>query len=150
MVTSAKQYVGTADSGQGWLGTVPSHWQVLPHRSLFNEVKNQGHREEPLLSVTISRGVIRQADLIASTSKKDSSNLDKSKYKLVEPGDLVYNKMRAWQGAIGMSTDRGLVSPAYIVLRLRNGGLPRYFHYLFRTPLFATEAERWSYGITSD
>jgi type I restriction enzyme, S subunit len=97
-----------------------------------------------------TRGVIRQADLLASSSKKDSSNLDKSKYKLVEPGDLAYNKMRAWQGAIGLSAYRGIVSPAYVVQRLRGEGLPRYFHYLFRTPAFATEAERWSYGITSD
>jgi type I restriction enzyme S subunit len=88
--------------------------------------------------------------LLANSSKKDSSNLDKSKYKLVCPDDIVYNKMRAWQGAIGVSRYRGIVSPAYIVVRLRRAGNPNYFHYLLRTPLFAKEAERWSYGITPD
>jgi len=63
----------------------------------------------------------------------------------------VYNKMRAWQGAVGVSAYRGIVSPAYIVQRLRSAeNLPRYMHFLLRTPLFASEAERWSYGITSD
>ena len=46
---------------------------------------------------------------------------------------------------------QGIVSPAYVVVRLRNeDNSPRYYHYLCRTPYFAKEAERWSYGITSD
>lgn len=138
------------DSGVPWLGWIPAHWNCLPHRALFDEIVRQGHIREELLSVTISRGVMQQSDLLQNSSKKDSSNLDKSKYKLVEPGDIAYNKMRAWQGAVGVSRHRGIVSPAYIVNRPRSGNMPEYFHYLFRTPGFAKEAERWSYGITSD
>ena len=58
--------------------------------------------------------------------------------------------MRAWQGAIGASSLRGIVSPAYVVMRPREATSATYFHALFRTPMFAKEAERWSYGITSD
>jgi type I restriction enzyme, S subunit len=58
--------------------------------------------------------------------------------------------MRAWQGAIGVSEYEGIVSPAYVVQRPRENCDPSYFHYLLRTPAFAKEAERWSYGITSD
>jgi len=145
-----RPYPAYKESGLPWLGRVPKHWECLPHRAIFEEVKEQGHVDEPLLSVTISRGIIRQEDLLAESSKKDSSNIDKSKYKLVEPGDIAYNKMRAWQGAVGASKYRGIVSPAYIVQRLRGKLRPEYFHYLFRTPGFAKEAERWSYGITSD
>jgi len=138
------------ESGVSWLGKIPAHWDCLPHRAVFSEVKDQGHIDEPLLSVTIARGIIPQSKLLANSSKKDSSNLDKSKYKLVYPDDIAYNKMRAWQGAIGVSRYRGIVSPAYIVVRLRRAGNPNYFHYLLRTPSFAKEAERWSYGITPD
>ena len=150
MSGALRPYPEYKESGLPWLGRVPAHWDCLPHRALFQEIKNQGHLGEPLLSVTISKGVIRQADLLANSSKKDSSNLDKSKYKLVEPNDIAYNKMRAWQGAVGVSRYRGIVSPAYIVVRQRTTQNPEYFHYLFRTPGFAKEAERWSYGITSD
>ncbi len=150
MIAALKPYTRMKDSGVPWLGEVPEHWDVKPHRALFEEVKNQNHPNEPLLSVTISKGVIRQSELLSETSKKDSSNLDKSKYKLVRPGEIVYNKMRAWQGAVGMSRYRGIVSPAYIVQRPRKGVLGEYMHYLLRTPGFAKEAERWSYGITSD
>ena len=133
-----------------WLGEVPAHWEVKPARALFAEVKDQNRPDEPLLSVTIARGVIRQTDLLVDSSKKDSSNQDKAKYKLVLPGDIAYNKMRAWQGAVGCSSYRGIVSPAYIVQRPRPDVSARFMHYLLRTPDFAKEAERWSYGITSD
>ncbi len=150
MINELRPYPEYRDSGLPWLGNIPQHWDCLPHRAVFEEIKEQGHVNEPLLSVTIGRGIIRQKDLLADSSMKDSSNLDKSKYKLVEPGDIAYNKMRAWQGALGVSRYRGIVSPAYIVQRLRGALKPDYFHYLFRTSGFAKEAERWSYGITSD
>ena len=145
-----KPYPEYQDSSVPWLGKIPRHWQALPNRALFAEVNDRNCPEEPLLSVTIGKGVIRQRDLLADTSKKDSSNENKANYKLVQPRDIAYNKMRAWQGAIGVSSYRGIVSPAYIVVRLRGEQNPAYFHYLLRTPAFATEAERWSYGITSD
>jgi type I restriction enzyme S subunit len=139
------------DSGEAWLGRIPGHWHVLPNRAVFTEIKEKNHPEEDMLSVTITRGIVRQKVLLENSSKKDSSKQDRSAYKLVQPRDIAYNKMRAWQGAIGASPLRGIVSPAYVVMRLRNErDLPSYYHYLYRTPQFAKEAERWSYGITSD
>ena len=145
-----KPYPDYKDSGVPWLGEVPKHWEVLPNRALFAEVKERDHPEEQMLSVTITRGVIRQQALLVDSSKKDSSNQDKSAYKLVRPGDIAYNKMRAWQGSVGVSGYQGIVSPAYVVERPRDGTDSRYLHYLLRTPAFSKEAERWSYGITSD
>ena len=151
MIADLKPYPEYKESGLPWLGKVPGHWSVLPNRALFAEVKDRNHPDEEMLSVTITRGIVRQKTLLAGSSKKDSSNIDKSAYKLVQPRDIAYNKMRAWQGAIGASDLRGIISPAYVVMRLRgDDNLPRYFHHLYRTPQFAKEAERWSYGITSD
>lgn len=150
MIAHLHPYPEYRESEQAWLGRVPQHWLVLPNRALFAEVKERDNPDEEMLSVTITQGVIRQKSLLAGTSKKDSSNLDKSAYKLVCPRDIAYNKMRAWQGAIGVSDFRGIVSPAYVVMRVREEQSARYYHYLYRTPHFAKEAERWSYGITSD
>ena len=150
MIANLIPYSEMKDSGVEWLGQVPTHWEVLPNRALFDEVKERDHPEEAMLSVTITKGVIRQRELLADSSKKDSSNQDKSAYKFVRPGDIAYNKMRAWQGAVGVSDYHGIVSPAYVVERPRDGTSSRYLHYLLRTPAFAKEAERWSYGITSD
>ena len=151
MIADLKPYAEYKESGLPWLGKVPRHWPVLPNRAIFSEVKDRNHADEEMLSVTITRGIVGQKALLDGSSKKDSSNLDKSAYKLVQPRDIAYNKMRAWQGAIGASALRGIISPAYVVMRLRNAeDLPSYFHHLYRTPQFAKEAERWSYGITSD
>ena len=143
-------YTAYKPSGVPWLGDVPAHWEVRPSRAIFIEINDRGHPDEQLLSVTIAQGVIQQHVLLRDSTQKDSSRLDKSDYKLVRRGDVVYNKMRAWQGAAGVSSYRGIVSPAYIVQQPRPGVAPLYFHRVLRIPAFATEAERWSYGIASD
>lgn len=148
MFRDLSRYLAYARAGD-WLAEIPAGWGWEPARMIFAERRESGFVDEQMLSVTIGRGVIRQADLLSSTAKKDSSNVDRSKYKLVVPGDVVYNKMRAWQGAAGGSAYRGIVSPAYIVMTPRSD-LTDYFHHIVRTPMFAKEAERWSYGITSD
>ena len=150
MTDGLKPYPEYKESGQTWLAAVPCHWPVLPNRAIFAEVKDRDHPDEQMLSVTITRGIVPQEALLANSSKKDASRQDKSAYKLVQPRDIAYNKMRAWQGAIAVSDFRGIISPAYIVMRLREDHNARYFHHLYRTPQFAKEAERWSYGITSD
>ena len=150
MIADLKPYPEYKESGHTWLGDVPTHWDVLPNRAIFSEIKDRDHPDEEMLSVTITRGIVRQKALLADSSKKDSSNTNKAAYKLVQPGDIAYNKMRAWQGALGASNLRGIVSPAYVVMRPVPGADPLYFHNLYRTSMFAKEAERWSYGITSD
>lgn len=150
MIAELKPYPEYKESGHMWLGDVPTHWDVLPNRALFAEIKERDCPDEEMLSVTITRGIVPQKALLAGTSKKDSSNTNKSAYKLVRPGDIAYNKMRAWQGALGASALRGIISPAYVVMRPVAHLNPQFYHNLFRTPMFAKEAERWSYGITSD
>ena len=150
MIYPFEPYPAYKSSDVSWLGDVPAHWEIRPNRAFFSEVNERNCPGEQMLSVTISGGVIPQQELLEDTSMKDSSRFDRTAYKLVERGDIAYNKMRAWQGAIGVSKFRGIVSPAYVVQRPLKGANSRYLHYLLRTPAFAKEAERWSYGITSD
>lgn len=77
-----------SDSHVAWLGRLPDHWQCIPHRAIFTEVDKRGHPNESLLSVTIRRGVMPQQQLLSNSSKKDSSNENKSDYKLVLPDDI--------------------------------------------------------------
>jgi type I restriction enzyme S subunit len=123
---------------------LPDGWQLLPNIAIFQERIERGYENEELLSVTIGRGVIKQSDL----DKKDSSTLDKSKYLLVYPDDLVYS-MRFRQGASGYSNYKGIVSPACTVLKPRKGVKfnPRYYHYMLRTGFYKNYAERYAYGI---
>jgi type I restriction enzyme S subunit len=126
---------------------LPDGWQLLPNIAIFQERIDRGHINEELLSVTIGRGVIRQTDV---DIKKDSSNEDKSKYKLIKVGDIAYNKMRMWQGALGYSDYQGISSPAYVILKPKMKINPRYFHYMFRTSFYTNYSKRFSYGIVDD
>lgn len=126
---------------------LPDSWQLLPNIAIFQERIERGYENEELLSVTIGRGVIRQTDV---DIKKDSSNEDKSKYKLIKVGDIAYNKMRMWQGALGYSDFQGISSPAYVILKPKMKINPRYFHYMFRTAFYTNYSKRFSYGIVDD
>lgn len=127
-----------------YISQLPEDWQLLPNIAIFQERIERGHEDKELLSVTIGRGVIKQSEL----DKKDSSTLDKSKYLLVYPGDLVYS-MRFRQGASGYSIYKGIVSPACTVLKPKKGVElnPRFFYYMFRTGFFKNYVERFAYGI---
>ena len=126
---------------------LPEGWQLLPNIAIFEERIERGHVDEELLSVTIKKGVIRQTDVAI---KKDSSNEDKSKYKLIKVGDIAYNKMRMWQGALGYSDYQGISSPAYVILKPKMEINPRFFHYMLRTSFYTNYSKRFSYGIVDD
>jgi type I restriction enzyme S subunit len=75
---------------------------------------------------------------------------DATKYKRVHQGDMAYNTMRMWQGAVGVSPCDGLVSPAYVVITPRRGTVPQFYDYVFHTDLYKQQVNRQSTGIVSD
>jgi type I restriction enzyme S subunit len=75
---------------------------------------------------------------------------DRAKYKRAKEGDIAYNMMRMWQGAVGSVPVDGLVSPAYVVARPLEGCNALYFSYLFRTAAYQQEVNNASRGIVSD
>ena len=135
------------DTGIDWWPRAPMTWKVHRIASLFRESKEMGKECLPVLSVSIKWGISDRE--LADEDRDRSVNLieDKTSYKRVRPGDLVYNTMRAWQGAFGAAKVDGLVSPAYVVARPRKGLHPAYFGYLLRTPSCVEEFRRASKGI---
>ena len=81
---------------------------------------------------------------------KDNSSEDKSNYKIVRKGDMVYNSMRMWQGANGISPCDGIVSPAYTVLMPKQEINNGYFAALFKSVTLINEFRKNSQGMTSD
>ena len=72
---------------------------------------------------------------------------DLSRYKVVAKGDLVINKMKTWQGSLGVSAFEGIVSPAYFVANRIGDVDDRFMHHLLRSrPLIAEYGAR-SKGI---
>ena len=113
---------------------------------VLNERSERANGEEELLSVTISNGVIQQS----SSVKKNTASEDKSNYKIVCKGDVPYNSMRMWQGAVGYSRYDGIVSPAYTVLIPTEEANGKFFMELFKKETTLQIFKRWSQGLTSD
>ena len=113
---------------------------------VYAERSQRGAGDMELLSVTINEGVMPRSEI----EGKDNSSEDKSNYKVVYKGDMVYNSMRMWQGANGVSTYDGIVSPAYTVLMPTEEIDNQYFAALFKTSNLINEFRKNSQGLTSD
>ncbi|MGN6543528.1 MAG: restriction endonuclease subunit S [Aureliella sp.] len=135
-------------SGIEWLGDVPAHWMTGRIGSLFVECAEPGIDDLPVLSVSIHTGVSDTELDEHDMERKVTRSEDRSKYKRVQPGDLVYNMMRAWQGGFGTVTVPGMVSPAYVVARPRNALETRFVEHLLRTPNAVEQMRRHSQGVT--
>ena len=136
------------DSGVEWLGDVPAHWEVRRIGTLFREAIEQGNDALPILSVSIHDGVSDRELSDDEVDRKVTRSDDRSKYKIVRPGDLAYNMMRAWQGGFGAVLVDGMVSPAYVVARPIQNLETRIVEHLLRTPQAVEEMRRHSKGVT--
>lgn len=136
------------DSGVEWIGQIPEHWEVFANRAIFSERNESGRDGLPLLSVSIHTGVSDE-EMDEDTNVQGRVKIeDKSKYILVKKGDIAFNMMRAWQGAIGAVSVDGMVSPAYIVAKPTERIDANFFEYQYRCPEFIQQMGRYSKGIT--
>ena len=113
---------------------------------IYAERSQRGASDMELLSVTMNDGVKPRSEI----EGKDNSSEDKSNYKIVRKGDMVYNSMRMWQGANGISPCDGIVSPAYTVLMPKQEINNGYFAALFKSTKLINEFRKNSQGMTSD
>lgn len=138
-------YENYKPSDAAWLGNVPSHWDVQPLRAVTSLKSDKNRPDLPVLSV------YREYGVILKDSRDDNHNatsLDTSTYKVVKPGDLVVNKMKAWQGSMGVSAHDGIVSPAYITCTTKADSVrPAYLHYLLRSSPLIGVYNSLSYGV---
>jgi type I restriction enzyme S subunit len=147
VIGELKPYPAYKDSGLPWLGQMPAHWSVVRNGSLFGQRSRTGYADLPILEVSLKTGV--QVRSFGAAKRKQVMS-DLSKYKRAAKGDLAYNTMRMWQGALGVCPVDGLVSPAYVVARPYLGVEPRYFAALFRTGDYMAEIDAASRGIVKD
>ena len=133
------------DSGIEWIGNIPIDWEVLKTKHIIKWKSEKNNPEGEVLSL------YRDFGIIPKSSRDDNHNvtsLDTSSYKVVKVGDLVINKMKAWQGSLAVSDYSGIVSPAYHVAEFINSGVyKKYFHHLMRSQVYLPEYRRLSTGM---
>ena len=140
-------YLAYRDSGVPWAPCVPNDWQVLRNGRLFAHRVETGFPDLPILEVSLKTGVcVRDMQ----NMKRKQVMSQKEKYKRAVKGDIAYNMMRMWQGAVGAAPVDGLVSPAYVVVRPFELVNSTYYSYLFRTDVYMREVNKYSRGIVAD
>lgn len=139
------RYEKYKDSGIAWIGNIPEHWEVCSIKQIMKNKSIKGFPNETVLSL------YRDFGIIPKDSRDDNHNVtseDTSNYKLVENGDFVINKMKAWQGSMAISDFKGIISPAYYICKIFSPKVVRkYIHYLLRDESYKAEYMRLSTGM---
>lgn len=133
------------DSGIEWLGQIPQEWELVRGKWLFSNSYEKGNITDVLLSATQDRGVIPKYMVEGAVQNKEDADL--SNFKLVRKYDFVIS-LRSFQGGFEMSEyDRGIITPAYSVLREKKEINRYYFKYLFKESKFINKLNSLTTGI---
>lgn len=100
-------------TGKKRLPGFSGEWKRVKAGLLFGSSSIRSNKLEPLLSVTQDKGVVPR-DMLET--RVTMPNGDLSSFKLVDVGDFVIS-LRSFEGGLEYSKYRGIVSPAYTVLK---------------------------------
>ncbi|HBB9946068.1 restriction endonuclease subunit S [Vibrio parahaemolyticus] len=142
-----KAYPKYQNTDINWLGKAPSHWTLVPCRSLVEHIVEKNHegRINNYLSLMANVGVIRYEDKGDVGNKKPD---DLTKCKIVRKGQLVINSMNYAIGSYGMSPYDGVCSPVYIVLEAKKDVfLNRFALRVFENTSFQKHLATFGNGI---
>ena len=122
------------DSGSEWLGNVPFSWSMVLLSQVVSQVKNKNSdlSEKNLLS--LSCGKIKRKP-IDTTEGLLPASFDG--YNIIEANDIVlrltdlqndHSSLR-----VGISTEKGIITSAYITMRPKNSKTAKFLYYLLHT-----------------
>ncbi len=115
----------------------------LKHLVCESDLRYHSGSEPMMLSVSIHRGVVSRGKLTDGLPRPE----DVRGYKKCHPGDIVINRMRAFQGGLGVVSQAGVVSPDYTVLKIGARLSSHFLHYVMRSSWFVSEMTRRLRGI---
>ncbi|MDY6054763.1 restriction endonuclease subunit S [Micrococcus sp.] len=130
-------------TGPSWMGSIPVGWRSVPLWAMFRREKRTGFIDEPMVSVFRDYGVVFKSE----RANLNETAEDRSIYQLVEPGWFVVNRMKAWQGSVGVSFIRGISSGHYLCFRPLHEEDDRFLNWLFRSPQYRHGFAMLSRGV---
>ena len=140
-------YPAYRESGVAWIGKIPSHWTTARFKHVFRERDERSSEgAETLLSVSAYTGVTPRSEIIDADEHLTRAD-SLVGYKLVEADDLVINIMLAWNRGLGVSRQRGIVSPAYCVFIPNQFVDPRFIDYALRSDEYVRYFGAHSTGV---
>lgn len=133
-----KKYENYKPMKEKWLGDIPSHWDALRIKRIFQERKERNNpvTTDFILSLTAKQGVVPVAEKEGAGGNKPKGDL--TKYNICRENDLLVNCMNVVSGAAGVSKWVGAISPVYYALYPRDEEACNvwYYHRIFRLITF--------------
>ena len=124
---------------------VPESWGVKPGFTVVNErkEKNIGLKEKRVLSLSYGKVIIKPEEKLTGLVPESFET-----YQLVFPGDVIIRPTDLQNDhtslRTGLAKDQGIITSAYINLRVKNGN-SRFYHYF----LHAIDLNKVLYGLGS-
>src|SRR5688572_2940377 len=134
------------DTGIEWLGAIPTDWDTKPGMVAFSENKrtNQGMREKQVLSLSYGTVVVKSEERMTGLLPESFET-----YQIVEPGDIIIRGTDLQNDKTslrtGLAHDRGIITKAYLCLRVKEEFDPRFMHYI----LYSLDTSKALYKLGS-
>lgn len=120
---------GMKDSGVAWIGEIPESWERYRVKDGFIQKKTKAYIENPVV-LSLARSGIKVRDISSNDGQLAASYYE---YNLVDIDDMLLNPMDLVSGAnCNISKVQGVISPAYVNLRHKDGFNPNYYNYYFK------------------
>ncbi|EKO3444907.1 TPA: restriction endonuclease subunit S [Vibrio cholerae] len=126
-----KAYPEYKDSGIEWLKEMPSHWELIRAKHLFQRIQRPVRPQDGIVTA------FRDGEVTLRSNRRTDGFTNAAKeigYQGVRKGDLLVHAMDGFAGAIGISDSDGKCSPVCSVCIPRKSHTiePTYFGYLVR------------------
>ena len=119
----------TKDSGFSWIGQIPCEWSMKRVKHAFYRKNEKAMQDNPIV-LSLARSGVRERDISNNEGQIAESYFN---YNPVDVDDLLINPMDLYSGAnCSISKVTGVISPAYINLRYKDGINPAFFDYYFK------------------
>lgn len=134
-------------SGFEYIGDIPKYWRIAKVKTAFERKNKKAEQEDPII-LSLARSGVRVRDISNNEGQLAESYYN---YNPVEPGDLLLNPMDLVSGAnCSISNVSGVISPAYINLKAKDGFNPRYYDYYFKIQYWSMSFFAHGRGVSFD
>lgn len=138
------RYSSYKDSGEKWLGDIPSHWKMERWRFLLSENKEKNSSLKEKTQLQFFYGEIVEKP----NQSEDKEVLDTIKnYTVVKPGDIMINGLNLNYDFVSQRVARvkeeGVITSAYISIRNTEIANSKYYNYLLK----ALDAKKMFHGM---
>lgn len=144
MQKSVIHYENMRDSGVEWIGAVPSDWSIYTLGQLAIQVKNKNSQLQENNLLSLSYGKIKRKNI---ETKEGLLPASFDNYNIIDAGDIVLRLTDLQNDhtslRVGLATEKGIITSAYVTLRPKNLALPAFMYYV----LHAFDIRKGFYGM---